>query len=555
MRLAAEPPPRPASGRDFALGLTFVLLAFAGLVRAFAPRTVDDAWITFRYSRMWAEGQGPVFNPGEHVEGYSSFLHMALLAPVVRYAGADAALPVAKGVGLAASLLAIVGAGLLARRAAAGERWADVAGITAAALVACATGLAYHAMNGLETSLYACLLTWGALGIASAADGGVMLGGLVLAAAALTRPEAPLVCAIACSQPLLSRAWEDRIAAAAPGAASPSLAPSWRSLGVAGLLVAAAVLGQLAFRRWFYDGEWLPNTFYLRAGGPLDRWTYTSQALSGAFLGVVGLALGFVGWLLGGRPSRTSLVAASIGVTGAALPFFTGGDGMAAGRLLVPYLPLLAVIVSLGWARLLVRARRGGTGLLSLLMLLSAPLGLAFEWPERSRLAASAAMGTVARSSSAALADWIHAHAASGDAVALMVTGQVGYRCFEQRIVDLSGRTDRHIGKSPGTYRDKRFDLSYVWAQRPQVIALTLTGREGSAAPLKPFFEIEERLAIDPEFQRSYVQAIADSMADSTRVTSSDPRDSLRRSLGADAVFPYTTAGWRSVDAAFRRRP
>ena len=137
-----------------------MLLAFASLVWAFAPHTVDDAWITFRYARQWASGNGPYFNPGEHVEGYSNFLLVLLLAPVVRFAGADAALPAAKVIGLASALLAIVGAGLLARRAAAGARWAGVAGIAAAALVSCSTGFAYHATSGLETSLYACLLTW-----------------------------------------------------------------------------------------------------------------------------------------------------------------------------------------------------------------------------------------------------------------------------------------------------------------------------------------------------------------------------------------------------------
>jgi len=90
-----------------------VVLAFVGLVWAFAPHTVDDAWITFRYSRQWAAGHGPWFNPGEHVEGYSNFLVVLLLTPVIRYAGPEAALPVAKGIGLASSLLAIVGASLL----------------------------------------------------------------------------------------------------------------------------------------------------------------------------------------------------------------------------------------------------------------------------------------------------------------------------------------------------------------------------------------------------------------------------------------------------------
>jgi hypothetical protein len=33
----------------------------------------DDAYFTFRYAYNWAVGNGLVFNPGEHVEGYTNF--------------------------------------------------------------------------------------------------------------------------------------------------------------------------------------------------------------------------------------------------------------------------------------------------------------------------------------------------------------------------------------------------------------------------------------------------------------------------------------------------
>ena len=546
---AAAPSPRPASGRDFALGLTFVLLAFAGLLSAFAPHTVDDAWITFRYARQWAEGHGPYFNPGEQVEGYSNFLLMVVLAHVIRFAGPDAALPVAKGIGLVSSLLAIVGAGLLARRAAGAARWADVAGIAAAALVACSTGFAYHAMSGLETALYACLLTWGVAGLASERDGPVMLGGLVLAAAALARPEAPLVCAIACGVALAARARAERVRG--PGIAAPAaLAPSWRALLIATLLVVVAVLGQLAFRRWAYAGEWLPNTFYAKAGGSGDRIGYVLTALFASFAGPLGLLLALAGWIVGGRAARIAVTSAIVGGLGGVLPLVTGGDWMPAHRLVVPYLPLLAVTVSLGWARLLARARRGGTGLLSTLMLLSAPISLALQWGDRTRLAEGAAKETEGvRTGHAALAAWLRASTAPGDAIVLMDIGEVGYRCIEQRIVDVTGLTDRRIGRSPGTFMAKRFDLAYVWAQRPAAIVLTLFGREDPGAPLHPFTPMEERLALDPEFQRDFLRAATDSTANAN----AGEMDRLRASLGADALFPYATPGRRYVLAAYRR--
>ena len=542
-----EPRPRPSPTRDMALGLTFVVLAFAGLARAFAPHTVDDAWITFRYSLQWAMGHGPVFNPDEHVEGYSNFLLMLVLTPIVRVAGAHAALPAAKGIGLGSALLAIVGAGVLARRSAGGARWAEVAGIAAAALVACSTAFAYHAMSGLETSLYACLLTWGVTGLVSVRGRGIVLGGVALALAALTRPEGPFVCALACGVASAVRAWGER-AQPPPqrGAIAPAPVP-WRALAIAGALLCVAVIAQLVFRHWAYDGEWLPNTFYAKTGGSGDRVAYVHGALRAPFLGDLGLLLALAGWAFGGAPASAALVPAIVGIVGASLPLAVGADWMPAARLVVPYLPLLAVTVAIGWARLLVRARRGGTGLLSALLLLSAPLALAFQWNERTALAEGAAIETAgAKSGHGALAAWLRGHAKPDDAIVLMDIGEVGYRCIEQRVVDVTGLTDRHIGKSPGTFMAKRFDIDYIWAKRPEFIVLTFLGRNAPEAPLHPFSSMEERLGADSTFQREYLRA-------------KDPSDSTRLAgpgalPGAASQFEYATPGHRYVLAVYHRR-
>src|SRR5687767_9029888 len=92
------PPARPAVLLPvppllLALALLLVAGLFIALAWTFAANTVDDAWITFRYSRQWALGQGPYFNPGEHVEGYSNLLLMLVLTPVIAWGGAGAALP------------------------------------------------------------------------------------------------------------------------------------------------------------------------------------------------------------------------------------------------------------------------------------------------------------------------------------------------------------------------------------------------------------------------------------------------------------------------------
>jgi hypothetical protein len=44
----------------------------------------EDAYITYRFAKNLAEGNGPVFNKGERVEGYSNFLWMAAISGAYR---------------------------------------------------------------------------------------------------------------------------------------------------------------------------------------------------------------------------------------------------------------------------------------------------------------------------------------------------------------------------------------------------------------------------------------------------------------------------------------
>lgn len=55
------------------------------------PRTIDDAFITFRYARHWVEGAGLVYNPGQAVLGTTTPLYSLLLAAVARFFGDGAA--------------------------------------------------------------------------------------------------------------------------------------------------------------------------------------------------------------------------------------------------------------------------------------------------------------------------------------------------------------------------------------------------------------------------------------------------------------------------------
>lgn len=77
-------PPQRDTWRWF--GIVGVALCAAAYVLHgvhFRAYVNDDAYITFRYSLRWAEGHGPYFNAGEHVQGYTKFLLRVLMAGVI----------------------------------------------------------------------------------------------------------------------------------------------------------------------------------------------------------------------------------------------------------------------------------------------------------------------------------------------------------------------------------------------------------------------------------------------------------------------------------------
>ena len=268
----------------------------------------DDAYISFRYARNAALGQGLVYNPGEPVEGYTNFLWTVLFVPV-EWAGVDPG-PVAALAGMAFTVALLHATWVLADK-----RW------LAPVLVACFPGLALEGVQGLETCLYAWLVTM------------ALVGGrawpVFAALAALTRPEGYAVFGLL---------WLLR---------TPKLAPA--------AVFSAITVPHLAFR-WFYYGGLVPNTFHAKVGGGDDSVLGTAVMrglgyLSDGALAALpfALALGGVVWAMG---KQRAVPGARRGLECAVLAGFfmvyilaVGGDFKGTGRFLIPWLPALACLV------------------------------------------------------------------------------------------------------------------------------------------------------------------------------------------------------------------
>ncbi len=307
--------------------LTLAAIGAAGVAWALHLGWIaDDAFISFRYSRNWAAGQGLVYNPGERVEGYTNFLWVALLTPF-EWFGWHLALP-STVLTLTFLVLTLVLVARLGVRH--GPRSAPPYLSVAAALLAFNYVFASYATSGLETMMGA---FWVLFALDCADRERPYIAGLAGILATMTHPDHAIFYVALASTYLIDGRlpWTERLARLARYAAA----------------FAAVYVPYFAWR-WHYYGDFFPNTFYTKSASQL----YFLQGFR--FLGISGLSAGL--W--------ATLPAAALGMwvhrsrrlarfTALSVPLFLlyvakiGGDFML-GRLLCPLLPPVFAMAELG---------------------------------------------------------------------------------------------------------------------------------------------------------------------------------------------------------------
>ena len=253
-------------------------IALLGVLSYLSWFITDDAFIAFRYVRNFVEGHGLVFNPGERVEGYSSFLWVLELAAIWKIFG----LPpedVAQwlSVGYTAGVIALL---LWWVRRDATLRNRGLAGWMALGLVCgSATFAVWTSGGGLETRQFTFFVMAAivALTVHNGSRWGLLAASASLAGASLTRTEGILIAACCFGWFCVSRLIADWRRSDSPSGSAPvSGRIAWRRLvawidwrEMACLIgpFVVIVAAHLAFRLAYY-GEWLPNTYYAKTSRP-----------------------------------------------------------------------------------------------------------------------------------------------------------------------------------------------------------------------------------------------------------------------------------------------
>lgn len=243
------------------------ILVVAAALLAWIFRFVqDDAFITYRYAWNMARGNGLVFNPGDHVEGYTNFL-WTVIHVIPEKAGWDTPL-FSQLLGIVLMVATVMVVLRMARILFASEGFAMLVGIV---VVANMTFLVY-ATGGLETMLQALTLSGSALALLPALSRRELpsiwrslAAGALAGLAILTRLDS-VVYLVPLFVAACVRLWN-----AKPRAGEPSA----RLGSIAAVLAVAAVPALVLVVPWFvwklsYYGELLPNTFQAKsASNPL----------------------------------------------------------------------------------------------------------------------------------------------------------------------------------------------------------------------------------------------------------------------------------------------
>lgn len=324
---------------------TTVLIGAALLLAARFWFVCDDAYITFRYAKNWATGQGLVFNPGEFppVEGYSDFLWL-ILAFFLEGLGIrpDRVLPVVSA-GCAVLLTLRVYTVAMTRL-----EVGRVAAFLGALVLAASPAMGCWATSGLETMPQALLtfLLFERVVLGRKDREWVVPAALALALA-LIRTEGIAWVAVVFGMSIVARIVERE-----------KLRPHLIRLGAA-IVPTLVIYAFYTAWRFQYYGTFVPNTALVKVafGFPILVRGLKYVALFWATC-LVPLAM-FAAIPVVLRSDRQG---AWVAVIGMALVFPTygvvvGGDFMPFGRLLIPGLPFVALLIAGGLQELIRRSR------------------------------------------------------------------------------------------------------------------------------------------------------------------------------------------------------
>lgn len=500
-RLAGRPWVRAVAWFDGRWALLATLLLTLGYAlyatHALYGRLYDDAYITLRYARNFADGHGLRYNLKERpVEGYTNFSLTVLLALFAKLG-----LPLV-AMAKICSVVAALGV-VLATYWLTGIVLPNAPGVlraTPGALLAGCGWFAFFAVIGLETHLFALAVTVGACLVLR---GRWTWAGFAFTFAYLTRPEGAGLWAVTLLWLLLAPRSAGRREHSARWWDAAEFA--WPFVIIGG--------AHEGFRLWYY-GEPLPNTFYDKVGTTFSQVRRGLEYLVHILPTLHPFTLALLITLVALVPSaavwgRAARYLALLVAAFAAYIALVGGDFIGP-RFLFHIFPLIVVLLVagvrslVGWLPPMRRITRASSARETVLPALCAVAIAVWLWlplvPPGTFTPEQAHMRIVTGLS--VLGEYLQANAPPGATLAVEVAGIVPYESG-LRTIDMLGLNDFHIAHAivaTGEARagHEKMDPQYVIDRKPMYIAVGMTsrGRPGRGLDLPGFDDQYARIAL-----------------------------------------------------------
>lgn len=478
--------------------------AFVG--RSYSLRFVqDDAYITYRYARNVVRGYGPVYNPGERVEGYTNFLWMIMLA----FLGTigipfSAIITLSQVLGVLSGIGVIIIFFLLLRQYSTGP---PALAPLAALLFAANGSFAYWCVSGMETGLFSLLLAGGFYAYLGADSTRRMVGAsFLLGLGALTRPEGTLFFGVVLLHFAIRRLYRrSRHSSVAPDTARDSRSSM---TGLASLLVPfVIVVAPLYVWRLGYYGYLLPNTFYAKTGLDVTYLKSGMKYLSG-FYRVYGLwGLGLLVPIAAGLWFRTKTSVTLLGFCLLALVIHSfyvvsvGGDVLRQYRFFVPLYVLFYFVLSEGFWLLPMRRPLAAMALVTVEL-------LTFWGPftpgttELRELHDNSHFERQLVRMSGATGAWLNVNTRPDVWIASTTIGAIGY-FSDRNLIDMLGLTDAVVAHRPESilgpriyWKERKYNTRHVLERNPAYIDFSTSDKPSAAA--------ERALFLRSRFRRGY---------------------------------------------------
>ncbi len=501
---------KTADVRYIAFAVLIILALILYFYSKFFSFIQDDSFITYRYVKNFIEGHGLVFNIGERVEGYTCFLWVIILAGVkstgINFISASQTL------GIISSMLTLLFTYLISSRIfpkTKGAVYNLVFTLSAAAMLAVNGSFAFWAVSGMETGLFACLITLGIYLYLRENDEvlyRIPLSSAVFLFASLTRPEGNLIFAVTVLHKIIITIKNKRES----GKNAASILSRDNMIWIAIYLIPAGIY--MAWR-WSYYGYMLPNTFYAKTGSSWEyiktgfdyTWTFLSSYGFYGLFAVIGI------YTLTSKDKFYSyLYLVMIFLIFTIYIIFIGGDVLRPNRFFIPVMPVFFILFQEGFAMLTEQFDKKREMTLGAIAGLAVVIGFSYyTYSKESTVIkgyADLENGLVQKMKGTA--GWLKTKQIQNGkplTVAATTIGAISYYS-DVILIDMLGLTDKEIAHNPKPipeisrkevgWRERNYNVDYILSRKPDYIYFS-TG-------IKPSAYAERGLFTNNEFMRYY---------------------------------------------------